>query len=84
MKKEEHREQLMQQVKEKSGGDINFTADEVCEILKISRASLSRLQKASKIGFWKDGESKNSTIRFTINHVVDYMIKQEIIPYVGF
>lgn len=84
MRTEEHRKQLMQQVKEKSGGDINFTADEVCEILKISRASLSRLQKSAKIGFWKDGKSKNSTIRFTINHVVDYMIKQEIIPYKGF
>lgn len=84
MKKEEHRQQLIQQIKERSGGEINFTADEVCDILRISRASLSRLQKSAKIGFWKDGSSKNGKVRFTINHVVDYMIRQELIPYVGF
>lgn len=84
MKKQEHRELLIEQIKERSGNKINFTADEVCDILQISRASLSRLQKASKIGFWKDGESKNATVRFTINHVVDYMIRQELIPYIGF
>ena len=43
----EEKEELKQELKKQNFGRFDFTAKEVCNILRISRATLSRLQSSA-------------------------------------
>lgn len=80
---DEKREQLMTQLIRQNNGSVNFTVKEVCKVLKLSRAKLSKLQRESRISFWKDNTSKNGSVRFTVHDIVDFILGNEVSAYEG-
>ena len=78
----EEKELLREQLMYKNKGYITFTAKEVCNTLRISRAKLSRLQKSAGIEFCKSG-GVNGAVTFTVNSLINYIESQTIVSYGG-
>jgi len=76
----EEKEQLKQELVKQNHGCFNFTAKEVCNILRISRATLSRLQSSASIEFCKS-KGKNGSVRFTADAIASYIESQTIVSY---
>ncbi len=74
------REELKQELKKQNFGRFDFTAKEVCNILRISRATLSRLQSSASIEFNKS-KGKNGSVRFTADAIATYIESQSIKSY---
>ena len=79
---QEEKEQLKKELIKQNNGCFNFTAKEVCTILRISRATLSRLQNSASIEFCKS-RGKNGSVRFTADAIVSYIESQIIVSYGG-
>jgi len=76
----EEKEELKQELKNQNNGSFDFTAKEVCNILRISRATLSRLQSSASIEFNK-AKGKNGSVRFTADAIASYIESQTIVSY---
>ena len=57
-----------------------YTAKETCSLLRISRASLSRLQKSKSIRFYK-AAGKNGSVKFTADFIVAYLEAHTVASY---
>lgn len=51
---------------------------DICEILSISTATLSRMMANSEIEYIKSSKSSNSSVRFTVDSVTNYIFNNTI------
>lgn len=76
MTSEEKRE--LKQALIKNNKELFYTAKETCRVLRISRATLSRLQSSASIEFCKS-KGTNGSVKFTVGSIIRYLEAHTVI-----
>ena len=77
----EEQEELKKQIIEKYGFILNKS--NICEILKISQPTLSRMMANCEIEYIKSQKSNSCPVRFTVESITQYVYNNTIKCFSG-